>query len=134
MTKLFSLLFGAAFGFLLCWLGFTQYDTIFGALTLKDLYLWKVFILALITAFIGLRVLRSSGAKTWATGELIEWKTSKVDRFHVIGSTIFGIGWGICGTCPGPALAQLASGRLAGGLTSLGMLAGIALCDRVFKD
>ena len=30
------------------------------------------------------------------------------DRALVIGSLIFGIGWGIAGYCPGPALANLA--------------------------
>jgi uncharacterized protein len=127
-------LFGAMFGFLLCWLSFTQFDTIFGALTLQDLYLWKVFLTALVTAFVGLRLLRRSGAHTWITGEGIQWSTSAVNKFHIIGAVIFGVGWGISGTCPGPALAQLASGRLAGGFTCIGIFAGIALCDRIFPD
>ena len=129
-----SAFFGGMFGFLLCWLGFTQFDTIFGALTLSDLYLWKVFITAVVTAFVGLRVLRRSGAHTLVSGESIQWSTSQVNRFHIIGAAIFGIGWGISGTCPGPALAQLASGRLAGGFKCIGIFAGIALCDRVFPD
>jgi uncharacterized protein len=27
----------------------------------------------------------------------------------LVGSTLFGVGWGICGYCPGPALTQLAA-------------------------
>lgn len=134
MIRLFAGLFGGLFGFLLCWMGFTQYDTIFGALTLSDFYLWKVFILAVVTAFLGLRLLRLSGARTWATHEAVKWSTLAVNKFHILGSVIFGLGWGICGTCPGPALAQLTSGRLAGGFTCFGIFAGIALCDRVFPD
>ena len=134
MIRLFSTFFGLAFGFLLCWLSFTSYDTIIGALTFTDFYLWKVFIVALVTGFIGLRILRASGARTWATSEKINWKTEKLNRFHVIGSVLFGIGWGTCGTCPGPALAQLSSGKLAGGLTSIGIFAGIVLCDWGFPD
>lgn len=35
-----------------------------------------------------------------------------VDARLVAGATIFGIGWGISGLCPGPALTALASGLL----------------------
>lgn len=34
-------------------------------------------------------------------------KQSKIDKKLLIGSSIFGIGWGISGMCPGPALANL---------------------------
>jgi len=35
----------------------------------------------------------------------------KVDRRLVIGAALFGIGWGMTGYCPGPALATLLSGN-----------------------
>jgi hypothetical protein len=35
---------------------------------------------------------------------------TKIDTPLVIGAIIFGIGWGLAGFCPGPALAALASG------------------------
>jgi uncharacterized membrane protein YedE/YeeE len=134
MINLFSGVFGALFGFLLCWLGFTQFDTIFGALALSDFYLWKVFIAAVGTAFIGLRILRMAKARTWADHNAVAWSTIPINKFHILGAAIFGIGWAACGTCPGPALAQLASGRLSGGFTCIGIFAGIALCDRIFPD
>ena len=34
--------------------------------------------------------------------------TSKIDRSLAIGAILFGMGWGIAGLCPGPALADLA--------------------------
>jgi uncharacterized protein len=34
--------------------------------------------------------------------------TAKLDRPLTIGATLFGMGWGIAGLCPGPALADLA--------------------------
>ncbi len=37
---------------------------------------------------------------------------SKVDIKLIIGSAIFGIGWGLSGLCPGPALVSLTSGLL----------------------
>ncbi len=35
---------------------------------------------------------------------------SAVDRRLVVGSALFGIGWGLAGICPGPALVTLAMG------------------------
>ena len=33
---------------------------------------------------------------------------SNIDRFLIIGSIIFGIGWGAVGFCPGPAISSIA--------------------------
>ncbi|MFA0084731.1 DUF6691 family protein [Vibrio sp. E150_011] len=35
---------------------------------------------------------------------------TKVDKKLIIGATLFGIGWGIAGICPGPAIASIANG------------------------
>jgi len=50
-----------------------------------------------------------------------------IDRRLVGGSLIFGIGWGLAGVCPGPALVLLAGGFWQGGLFVAAMLAGMAL-------
>lgn len=41
-----------------------------------------------------------------------DWPASeRIDRRVVIGSLVFGIGWGLAGFCPGPALVSLAAGQ-----------------------
>ena len=50
----------------------------------------------------------------------------------IIGSLIFGAGWGIAGFCPGPAIVALGAGHLKALVFVLAMLAGMALCDRFF--
>ncbi|WP_445427782.1 DUF6691 family protein [Alishewanella sp. HL-SH05] len=37
-------------------------------------------------------------------------KSTKVDRQLLLGALIFGVGWGLLGYCPGPAIAALTSG------------------------
>ncbi|MCM2321101.1 MAG: YeeE/YedE family protein [Pseudomonas sp.] len=49
------------------------------------------------------------------------------DRQLVIGSLLFGIGWGIAGICPGPAVVVLGSGNLAILPFVIAMLAGMGL-------
>ncbi|MBS1209088.1 MAG: YeeE/YedE family rane protein [Proteobacteria bacterium] len=48
----------------------------------------------------------------------------------IIGSLLFGTGWGIAGFCPGPALVGLASAWLPALLFCAGMFAGFALSGR----
>ena len=48
---------------------------------------------------------------------------AQMNRDTVLGAAVFGIGWGLCGVCPGPAIAGLGTGNW-GLLWALG---GIAL-------
>lgn len=51
----------------------------------------------------------------------------RIDRKLVLGSVLFGIGWGLAGLCPGPAIASLIYGG-AGGLGFLvAMLIGMGI-------
>jgi uncharacterized membrane protein YedE/YeeE len=38
-------------------------------------------------------------------------KRADIDRKLVLGAAMFGVGWGLVGLCPGPALVSLSSGR-----------------------
>lgn len=50
-----------------------------------------------------------------------------VDRQMLVGATIFGLGWGLSGVCPGPAVFNLGLLDPQAVLFFVGMLAGIAL-------
>ena len=54
-----------------------------------------------------------------------------IDRRLVIGSTIFGIGWGIAGFCPGPALVALGMGQAKAIAFVVAMLLGMGLFELV---
>lgn len=58
-----------------------------------------------------------------------------VSRRLVIGAILFGIGWGLSGFCPGPALANLAAigDHLDGLWFVLSMTAGMLAAQRLFK-
>lgn len=56
-------------------------------------------------------------------GDHFSVRPSTLDRDTVLGAAIFGVGWGICGVCPGPAIAGLGTGNWS----LLVALAGIAL-------
>ncbi|MBU6270550.1 MAG: YeeE/YedE family protein [Betaproteobacteria bacterium] len=52
---------------------------------------------------------------------------SQIDRRLVIGSLVFGAGWGLAGFCPGPGLVSMAAGQPKALVFVLAMLAGMAL-------
>ena len=55
---------------------------------------------------------------------------TRIDARLIIGAAIFGIGWGLAGLCPGPALANLASASPGIALFVLAMIAGQWLAIR----
>jgi uncharacterized protein len=50
---------------------------------------------------------------------------TQIDRPLVLGTVLFGIGWGLVGYCPGPALAGLGLGNPATVLFVFAMLTGM---------
>lgn len=51
----------------------------------------------------------------------------RIDPPLVLGSALFGIGWGLAGLCPGPAVAALSTGALPVIVFVFAMLAGMVL-------
>ena len=57
-----------------------------------------------------------------------QWPTAKtVDVPLIAGALLFGIGWGMAGVCPGPALIGMAMGKPAFWLFGVGLFAGMLL-------
>ena len=63
-------------------------------------------------------------------GGAMQLPTSRdIDARLVAGSTVFGIGWGLAGFCPGPALVALGAGIDEAALFVAAMLAGMVIYD-----
>jgi uncharacterized membrane protein YedE/YeeE len=54
---------------------------------------------------------------------------TRIDRRLVLGGLTFGVGWGLAGYCPGPALASLAQGGIKPLLFFIAMLAGMGVFE-----
>ncbi|WP_420586531.1 DUF6691 family protein [Ruegeria sp.] len=68
----------------------------------------------------------SRGRHPLTGGQFPEPASGAADRRLVIGSTLFGVGWGLVGLCPGPALASISYGGVGGAAFLIAMLAGMA--------
>ena len=56
---------------------------------------------------------------------------SRIDRRLVLGSLLFGAGWGLAGFCPGPALVALGMGYGKAAIFCAAMLAGMWLFQQM---
>ncbi|HEY3487047.1 MAG TPA: YeeE/YedE family protein [Gammaproteobacteria bacterium] len=62
------------------------------------------------------------------TGQAMRLPTAtRIDHRLIIGSALFGIGWGLVGFCPGPAVVGAGAGEPKALIFVLAMLAGMAL-------
>lgn len=126
-TGLIGLGFGIVFGALLGWGGLSDPVVIEDMLLLRSFEVFLLMGSAMVVAGIGARVLRLAGARAVVDGTPIEWTSTRPTASHVLGSALFGVGWAVSLTCPGPLAAQIGSGNLAAVATGLGVLGGVAL-------
>ena len=66
---------------------------------------------------------------TFFGGPLTLPTSRDIDGSLLLGALTFGVGWGLVGICPGPALVVLGSGRPQGIVFVLAMLAGMGLYE-----
>jgi uncharacterized protein len=124
------LLFGLAFGFVFAAAGFNQYDVIHEMLLLQNLRPFLVMGSAVGTAMPILWLLERRHWRTPLEGRM-ELRRWSFERKHILGGTVFGIGWAITGACPGTAATTVGGGSAMGLVLVVGIIAGIALRDVV---
>lgn len=120
---------GLLFGLGLAISGMTNPDKVLDFLDVAgdwDPSLAVVMVAALaisVPAFAGLR----RRGRSFSGAALPEPPSVRLDARLLVGSALFGIGWGIAGYCPGPALANLAHGSGEAVLFVVALLAGSQL-------
>ena len=65
----------------------------------------------------------------------IKKKSTKlsIDKKLVVVSSIFGIGWGLVGICPGPAIVVVGSANIKGIIFFIALLIGMFLQNKIIK-
>lgn len=62
-------------------------------------------------------------------GAMLLPTSTVIDRRLVLGSLLFGAGWGLAGFCPGPAIVSLGAGQSKAAVFVLAMVAGMAIFE-----
>lgn len=120
---------GLGFGFLLTASGLGDYYTIHDGLLLRNPYMYLMIGSAMVTTFVGLLVLRR--VRGTAFGGRLVLPRQRIERRHVYGGAVFGVGFGLGATCPGMTVAMVSTGGFYGLVVLAGMLLGLWLRGRV---
>ena len=129
MRKLTAFLAGLIFGIGLLLSGMANPAKVLGFLDLAGA--WDPSLALVMIGAIGAAILPFSWAKRQSRSLLDAPMRlpdrRDLDRRLIVGSLVFGIGWGVAGICPGPALAVLLSGHWQVVVFVLAMLGGMLL-------
>ncbi|MBF0570467.1 MAG: YeeE/YedE family protein [Candidatus Omnitrophica bacterium] len=83
---------------------------------------------ALSVSAVGYRLVGSSKPLLCETFDLP--KRNKIDRQLILGAVIFGVGWGLAGFCPGPAIVGVGLGFFKAIIFVIAMLTGMFLARK----
>jgi uncharacterized membrane protein YedE/YeeE len=132
VIRAIALFAGALFGTGVCISGMVRPSKVLGFLDVAgpwDPTLIVVMGSALVVSVIAWRIVAASRRPRF--GEQFPAPASRViDAKLVGGAAIFGVGWGLSGYCPGPAVVSLVSGVPAMFVFVAAMIVGMVLADR----
>jgi uncharacterized membrane protein YedE/YeeE len=130
---LITLLSGVLFGLGLSVATMTQPEIVLGFLHFQD---WGLMLV--MGGAAGMAMLAYKGFPRWMKKPLLTQhfltQPAYWNRQTLIGSALFGIGWGMSGVCPGPALAALGTGNTEVLWALVGVVLGGLVHGRASKD
>ncbi|RKU04296.1 hypothetical protein C7H84_05055 [Burkholderia sp. Nafp2/4-1b] len=131
MQEGFAFLAGLLFGVGLIVSGMANPRKVLGFLDLAGG--WDPSLAFVMAGAIGVGVFAFAWAKrrtrSWL-GLPIQWPAARTVTVRLVaGSTVFGIGWGLAGFCPGPAIVSIGLGSVKGIAFVVAMLVGMALFE-----
>ena len=125
------LIWGSVFGFILSRSGAVRFDYINGMFLLTNFTLYGVIGGAIAVAMPGFWLLQKA-----QKAKKIRHVPLPHRRFTpgtLPGAVLFGIGWAVTGTCPGPAMVQLGQGHWVALATVAGILVGNVLYGYIHR-
>ena len=139
MNALAAVLAGLVFGAGLILSGMTDPGKVIGFLDVAGAWAPSLGFVMGGAVLVGFFAFQLAGrrAKTFLGGAMHLPHNRDIDRRLVGGSVVFGIGWGLAGFCPGPALVSFASGQMKAAIFVAAMLAGMLIytaADRLIHE
>ncbi len=136
MRSIWALISGLIFGLGLIVSGMVNPQKVIGFLDIFGE--WDPSLALVMSGAIGVGVIAFTYVNKRVTtllGDELQPPTNKaVDRKLVLGSLIFGVGWGIAGFCPGPGLVSLGMGYTDASVFVVSMIAGMLIFQMIQKD
>lgn len=136
MKTIIGFLVGLAFGFGLMLSGMTSPDKVLGFLDVTGQ--WDpslAFVMGgAVLASTPLFMLARRKTRPTLVGDMFtNPAATQIDRRLTLGAALFGIGWGMAGLCPGPALVNLAIHPSASVIFVVAMMVGMLVSSKMIS-
>lgn len=105
-----AIILGIFFGFILVKSEVISWFRVYDMFHFRSFYMYGIIGTAIIVAAILNLIINKKKLKTIDRTD-IQREDKELNKGTVIGGTMFGIGWAICGACPGPIYAQIGLGN-----------------------
>lgn len=130
-----SLLAGLVFGAGLLISGMANPEKVLGFLDLAGLWDPSLALVMVGAIIVGVVAFQTAKARSLTLlGKEFRLPTrNDIDKRLVIGSLLFGAGWGLAGFCPGPALVAMGAGEHKAVVFVIAMLFGMAIFEGLEK-
>jgi len=136
MIRLISLLSGIIFGLGLTISGMVNPQKVLGFLNIFDA--WDpslIFVMVgAIIIFAPLHYIFKKKSRPILAKNFISIENKNIDKKLLIGSGLFGVGWGLAGLCPGPAIASISFLNPSSLIFVLFMFVGFFIANRLEKN
>ena len=136
MIRLISLLSGIIFGLGLTISGMVNPQKVLGFLNIFDA--WDpslIFVMVgAIIIFAPLHFIFKKKSRPILAKNFISVENKNIDKKLLIGSGLFGAGWGLAGLCPGPAIASISFLNPSILIFALFMFVGFFIANRIEKN
>ncbi|UUC45070.1 DUF6691 family protein [Flavobacterium cerinum] len=118
------ILVGFVFGIVLTKSEAVSWYRIYEMFQFQSFHMFGIIMVAVVTGVIGVQLIKRNNVKDYTGAPIkIEDKEKGFARY-IIGGTLFGLGWAMVGSCPGPIFILLGAGFWGAGVILLGALLG----------
>ena len=127
---LLYLVLGVIFGLILSRSGAADYNYIQAMFLFTNFQLYGIIGTAVAITAPGIWLIKRYGRTVFDRAIKIELKPQH--RGNIAGGVLFGIGWSICGMCPGPIFVNVGEGKVYAIAALAGALAGAGLFGAIY--
>lgn len=127
------LIVGFVFGIVLTKSEAVSWYRIYEMFHFQSFHMYGIIMTAVVTGIIGIQIINRKKLKDIKGNPIDIQDKEEGSARYWIGGTIFGIGWALVGTCPGPVFILLGAGFISVGIILIGATFGTFLYG-VFKD
>ncbi|NQX92236.1 MAG: YeeE/YedE family protein [Flavobacteriales bacterium] len=110
MKFLTYLLIGILFGITMFKSEAASWFRIYEMFHFKSFHMYGIIGVAVVIGVIGVAIMKKTKMKTFSGEPVKIQPKEKSFARYIIGGTIFGLGWGLSGACPGPMFTLFGSG------------------------